>query len=202
MPSWKWNIYLFLERSLACDRYNAGSWNWQWIRPVACGRTESMLQSLQLVLADVTLSSSPDLGKWHIGYDGSFTVASTHTHVDNLILPSLASSKTWTTCLPRKVNIFLGRFDLDRLPQCLNLSKHGMEIDSILCSICNKNVESVEHIFFSCEVASQIWHMVRIWCNITYLAMPSYTDWRSCVENVSGSSVKKKRLFVIIASMF
>nr|GEW80035.1 hypothetical protein [Tanacetum cinerariifolium] len=32
-----------------------------------------------------------------------------------------------------------------------------------------------KHTFFSCEVASQIWRIIRIWCNITDLLVPTYT---------------------------
>lgn len=118
------------------------------------------------------------------------------------MLPSLASLTTWNSCLPRKVNIFLWRFGLDRLPHWLNLSKHGIDIESTLCPVCNSNVETIDHIFFSCEVASEVWRMVCIWCNITDPSVPSYSDWSSWIENVTGSSIKRKRLFVIIASMF
>lgn len=148
-----------------------------------------MLHNLQLELTEVTLSS-PDSSKWHIGNDGSFTVASTRTDIDHLMLPSLASSTTWTACLTRKVKNFLWRFDLDRLPHRINLSKHGIEIHSILCPVCHKHMESAEHIFFSCDVASQIWRMVQIWCDITDLAMSTFTDLFSWLENVPGSSVK------------
>ncbi|GJW50908.1 hypothetical protein Tco_0092259 [Tanacetum coccineum] len=51
------------EDCLLSERYNEGSWNWQWLRPIASGRTESMLYSLLIDLAGVTLSSSPDLWK-------------------------------------------------------------------------------------------------------------------------------------------
>ncbi|GKC66528.1 hypothetical protein Tco_1099126 [Tanacetum coccineum] len=106
------------ENCLISNRYNARSWNWQWSRPIDSGRTASMLLNLQLELTEVTLSSSPVSYKWHIGNDGSFSVSSTRTHIDHLILPSLASLTRWTSCLPRKVNIFLWRFCLDRLPHC------------------------------------------------------------------------------------
>ncbi|GJY36090.1 RNA-directed DNA polymerase, eukaryota [Tanacetum coccineum] len=92
----------------------------------------------------------------HHGSDGSFSVASTRTHIDHSMLQSLTSSTTWIACLPRKVNIFLWRFNLDRLPHRLNLSKHGIEIGSILCPICSNNMEFAEHIFFSYEMVDQI----------------------------------------------
>ncbi|GKC61171.1 RNA-directed DNA polymerase, eukaryota, reverse transcriptase zinc-binding domain protein, partial [Tanacetum coccineum] len=144
------------EDCLLCERFNEGSSNWQRLRPITSGRTESKLHSFQSELAVVTLSSSYDSWKWNIRNDGSFSVASTQTHIDHYMLPSLTSTTTWIACLPRKVNIFLWRFNLDRLPHRLNLSKHGIKIGSIICPICNNNMESAEHIFFSCKMAAQI----------------------------------------------
>ncbi|GJT42663.1 RNA-directed DNA polymerase, eukaryota, reverse transcriptase zinc-binding domain protein [Tanacetum coccineum] len=155
------------ENYLLSERYNEGRWNWQWLRPIAPSRAEAMLQSLLTNLAEVTLYSSPDQWKWLIGNDGTFSIASTRTHLDHLMLPSLATSTTWIPCLPRKVNIFLWRFNLDRLPHRLNLSKHGIDIDSILCLICNNHVESASH-------------------------PPAFTDWLSWVDNIEASQVKKE----------
>ncbi|GKA30655.1 hypothetical protein Tco_0716960 [Tanacetum coccineum] len=46
-------------------------------RPIVSGHAYTMLHSLLAELADVTLSLSPDLWKWNIGSDRSFSVAST-----------------------------------------------------------------------------------------------------------------------------
>ncbi|PWA98628.1 hypothetical protein CTI12_AA016310 [Artemisia annua] len=51
------------ENFLLSERYSEGSWNRQWLRPITSGRTESSFESLQVELAKVTLSSSPDLWK-------------------------------------------------------------------------------------------------------------------------------------------
>ncbi|GKD98236.1 RNA-directed DNA polymerase, eukaryota, reverse transcriptase zinc-binding domain protein [Tanacetum coccineum] len=193
---------LIPKDTLKCHPGNGASIRfWKDLWPITSGHTESKLHSLQSELAVVTLSSSHDSWKWHIGNDGSFFVASTRTHIDHYMLPSLTSTTTWIACLPRKVNIFLWRFNLDRLPHRLNLSKHGIEIGFILCPICNNNMEPAEHIFFACEIAAQIWHMIRVWCNID-LATPSYSDWRQWLNNVTSSHIKKKHLFVIIVTMF
>ncbi|GJS37090.1 RNA-directed DNA polymerase, eukaryota, reverse transcriptase zinc-binding domain protein [Tanacetum coccineum] len=42
------------------------------------------------------------------------------------------------------------RKSMDGLPTRLKISKRGMDIQSILCPICDKEVESTSHIFFSC----------------------------------------------------
>ncbi|GJT17097.1 RNA-directed DNA polymerase, eukaryota, reverse transcriptase zinc-binding domain protein [Tanacetum coccineum] len=41
----------------------------------------------------------------------------------------------------------------------LNLSLRGMDIPAISCSSCNANVESANHIFFECIIASDLWKL-------------------------------------------
>nr|GEU73566.1 RNA-directed DNA polymerase, eukaryota [Tanacetum cinerariifolium] len=60
-------------------------------------------------------------------------------------VPSITLDKT----LPRKVNIFICRMILDRLPHRLNLSSRGIDISTISCPSCNSNVESSNHISLS-----------------------------------------------------
>ena len=178
------------------DRFVAGVWSWQWRRSVTSGRTETMLNSLLSEIQHLTLSSCPDSWKWSIGLDGLFSVGATRVFIDEQLLPSLNLATRWNTCLPRKVNIFIWRIRLDRLPHRLNLSKRGLEIDSILCPICNNSVESNDHVFFSCEVASNAWRLVRIWCNFPDLLTPSYNDWISWIDNMPGANIKKDRIYV------
>ncbi|GJS67721.1 RNA-directed DNA polymerase, eukaryota [Tanacetum coccineum] len=61
-----------------------------------------------------------------------------------------------------------------KIPTRLNLSLRGIEIPSIECLICNSGMESVEHIFFDCEVAFNIWLLV---CGWTDIDMPSFSSW-------------------------
>ncbi|GJX97044.1 hypothetical protein Tco_0352842 [Tanacetum coccineum] len=58
-----------------------------------------------------------------LGGDDSFTVKETREHIDDSILPTLDVPTIWCKSIPRKVNIFLWRLRLDRLPMRLNLSK-------------------------------------------------------------------------------
>nr|GEW90193.1 RNA-directed DNA polymerase, eukaryota [Tanacetum cinerariifolium] len=161
-----------------------------------------MFQTLQVDLAPVILSSSQDVWKWNLGSDETFSVASTRTHIDLSLIPSSDISTTWIKDLPRKVNIFLWRFNLDRLPHRLNLSKHGLDIDSIICPVCNTHVESADHFFFSCDMASQIWRLICTWCNISVQVVPSLSSWTSWIEATPGPINKKRKLLVIIVCMF
>ncbi|GKE91855.1 hypothetical protein Tco_1572950, partial [Tanacetum coccineum] len=132
----------FNEDCLLRDRLIDGNWSWHWRRPISSGRIETILHSLLFEVQHIMLSSSPDRWTWSLDSDGSFTVSSTRSYIDHHLLPSLNMETRRNKCLLRKVNIFIWRFRLDRLPHRVNLSKCGLDIASILCPICNLQVES------------------------------------------------------------
>ncbi|GKA04326.1 putative RNA-directed DNA polymerase, eukaryota, reverse transcriptase zinc-binding domain protein [Tanacetum coccineum] len=111
---------------------------------------------------DIWIGDSPlytrynreDIGDMAI--DGIFSVGDTRRLIDAKILPTLVPLTSWDKTLPHKVNIFIWRLALDRLPHRLNLSARGMDIASIACPSCNGNVESFSHIFFDCDFAKEI----------------------------------------------
>ena len=125
-----------------------------------------------------------------------FSVGVTRRFLDDHFLPSLVPSTIREKMLPRKVNIFLWRLILDRLPHRLNLSSRGMEIQEILCPSCHGSVESNQHIFFACSIARSIWQLVRRWCDISMPQFDSIDDWREWLSSWSTSLAKKQRIFV------
>ncbi|GKD67739.1 RNA-directed DNA polymerase, eukaryota, partial [Tanacetum coccineum] len=120
------------------------------------------------------LSSERDVCYWTIADDGMFSVSSTRHYINSLILPTLDNPTQWDKTLPRKVNIFMWRFMLDRLPHRLNLSSREIDIPTIVCPSCNGNVESSNHIFFGCSNAKDIWNIIRNWCDIQFSACTSF----------------------------
>ncbi|GJR83395.1 RNA-directed DNA polymerase, eukaryota, reverse transcriptase zinc-binding domain protein [Tanacetum coccineum] len=165
------------EDCLLSDTLIDGNWSWHRRRPISSGITESMFHSLLFEVQHIMLSSSLDRWTWSIDSDGSFTVSSICSYIDHHLLPSLNMETRWNKCLPRKVNIYIWRFHLDRLPHRLNLSKCGLDIALILCPICNLQVESNQ-------------------------SLHSFEDCSSRVNSSPGSNAKKDRMFVIVASTF
>ncbi|GKA35408.1 hypothetical protein Tco_0721899 [Tanacetum coccineum] len=115
------------------DRFINREWKMQWKRPIVSGRINAMWEALQAELQHVTPFEGQDEVRWGIGHDGKFTVGATRHHIDDTILPTLDVSTMWCKILPKKVNIFLWRLNLDRLSHRLNLSRQGLEIQSISC---------------------------------------------------------------------
>ncbi|GJU94435.1 RNA-directed DNA polymerase, eukaryota [Tanacetum coccineum] len=108
-------------------------------------------------IGQLNIVASEDTCVWNLGPNGTFTVKDARNIIDQKTLPSLPST-SWDKIIPRKVNIFMWRLSLDRLPHKLNLSLRGMDISAISFSSCNANVESVNHIFFECIIASDLWN--------------------------------------------
>ncbi|GKB05425.1 RNA-directed DNA polymerase, eukaryota, reverse transcriptase zinc-binding domain protein [Tanacetum coccineum] len=74
-------------------------------------------------------------------------------NLDGFELPMMQDRWLWS--LVGSGNFLLLRYDA--LPTRLNLSTRGLDLQSIFCPICNKEVESSSHIFFACSLCPMSW---------------------------------------------
>ena len=89
---------------------------------------------------------------------------------------------------------------MDRLPLRSNLSKRGLEIQSIMCPLCSNGMESNDHLFYTCEVASSIKRLIEVWCDLHFPNLISSLDWTTWIDNLHLSKDKKNRIQVIVAA--
>ncbi|GJU90795.1 RNA-directed DNA polymerase, eukaryota [Tanacetum coccineum] len=136
-----------------------------------------------------------------LGRNGTFTVKDARYRIDQNILPTLAHTTTWDKSIPRKVNVFMWRLSLDRLPHRLNLSSRGMDIPAISCPSCNANVESANHVFFECDIATDMWKLVFRWCDIPLFQASSWDSFNDWIISWHASKEKKHRFYVITTSV-
>lgn len=102
------------------------------------------------------------------------------------MMPGEVSLK-WTHEVPLKVNCFIWRAKLDRLPTARALTRRGIQLMSALCPYCELEEEDTAHALFRCPLASKVWEYVGHWCNIPHLQfqnaeeMVKYvTQWGTC----------------------
>ncbi|GJT89353.1 RNA-directed DNA polymerase, eukaryota, reverse transcriptase zinc-binding domain protein [Tanacetum coccineum] len=158
----RFNRLFRLERDCTLrDHFANGDWSWDWYRPINGGRTLADLNSLLMDLSSVILSNDVDVVSSSLSSDGIYSVSDVRIHIDDCMLLNSLPCTRWFKAIPRKVNIFMWRLFLDRLPHRLNLSSRGLDIDSIMCPLCNKHVESNSHGFFTCDTACGVWSLVR-----------------------------------------
>nr|GEY37988.1 RNA-directed DNA polymerase, eukaryota, reverse transcriptase zinc-binding domain protein [Tanacetum cinerariifolium] len=143
--------------------------------------------------------ASEDTCVWNLGPNGTFTVKDARNIIDQKTLTSLPST-SWDKIIPRKVNIFMWRLSLDWLPHKLNLPLRGMDIPAISCSSCNANVESANHIFFECIIASDLWKLVYRGCEISFVQALYFEAFKDWLSSWHALKEKKHKLSIISTS--
>ncbi|XP_071740690.1 uncharacterized protein [Rutidosis leptorrhynchoides] len=150
---------------LLAERCNDEGWTWSWTREIR-PRNQVMLSTLQSDIGSISLSQGTDSWQWCLQNNSGFAVCDTRAYIDDRLLPSIEPSTRWMKVLPRKINIFLWRLALDRLPTRQNLTQGGIDIEDSSCISCDHTLESSQHVFFDCGIAEDLWRQVRIWLDI------------------------------------
>nr|GEZ44607.1 hypothetical protein [Tanacetum cinerariifolium] len=104
-----------------------------------------------------------DCWVWSLGGNEGFSVASVRGLVDSVMLDNGHDATPWNQYLPIKVNVFVWRLMLNRLPSRVNLDRRNIEVDSLLCPSCFKDVETINHTFFNCSLAKDLWALLAKW---------------------------------------
>ncbi|GKE25458.1 RNA-directed DNA polymerase, eukaryota, reverse transcriptase zinc-binding domain protein [Tanacetum coccineum] len=126
--------------------------------------------------------------------DGVFKVASARRFIDEGLSGMEGFQTRWVKLVPIKVNVFAWRLALNKLPTRFNMSSRGLEIPSIVCPVCNVGAETVDHLFFSCSVASSIMAKVLGWWGFLESGISSYHSWVSWFEGLRLKKVAKDYL--------
>ncbi|GJR61323.1 putative RNA-directed DNA polymerase, eukaryota, reverse transcriptase zinc-binding domain protein, partial [Tanacetum coccineum] len=89
--------------------------------------------------------------KWSLDASAGFSVASVLFLVGSYILDTDSEATRWNRNIPIKVNVFLSRLKLNKLPSRVNLDRRGIEVGLILCPSCLDDFETVNHHFSIAE---------------------------------------------------
>nr|GEU95458.1 RNA-directed DNA polymerase, eukaryota [Tanacetum cinerariifolium] len=133
------------------------------------GAEQAQLNELSILVSDVNLRPISD--RWALSLKGSgdFSVASIRKVIDGKRFSKVSSKTRWIKSVPNKVNILAWKVKFDGLPTRLNISRRGIMIDSIIFPICDRGVESSNHMFFMCNLASNLSCMISKWWDIPHV---------------------------------
>ena len=112
------------------------------------------LHSLISLINGLSLKTGEsDDWKWALNTNGGFSVSCLSKLIDKQFHSSsnLGRSLAWNYWVPRKVNIFIWWVFNDRIPHLSNLDKRGIHVHSLLCSLCDHEVEDINHVLVSCS---------------------------------------------------
>ncbi|XP_071719607.1 uncharacterized protein [Rutidosis leptorrhynchoides] len=106
-----------------------------------------------------------------LGDGNNYSLKKMTTFIDSIIVErSYVGDKTLRNNLvPLKIGIFVWRVLKERIAVKLELVKRGVNLASLLCPICNKEVESTSHALITCEYAKDVWSRIHNWWSLNFI---------------------------------
>lgn len=142
-------------------------------------------------LEKIVLNESRDKWEWRGRSHKTFSVKGVKDFIQSQLDFSSNFVFKWVKWIPRKCNIFMWRLGLDRIPTGIALKVRNCVFGSLSCALCGDTDESAEHLFCSCEVATEVWHRIGNWIKSPPLYMFSVRDIFD--RHRWGTMDKKKR---------
>ncbi|GJX66824.1 gypsy type transposase [Tanacetum coccineum] len=124
------------------NRLGLQDWSIVFRRPPRGGIKSSQFSKLKLLVGSVVLSDHRDFWTWSLDGSKGFFVASVRSMIDSYTLDVGPLATRWNKNVPIKVNVFLWRLTLNKLPSRMNLDRKGIDVDSLLCPTCQEDVET------------------------------------------------------------
>ncbi|GJW79628.1 RNA-directed DNA polymerase, eukaryota [Tanacetum coccineum] len=152
------------------------------------GEESSQFNALLSVIGSTSLSDQYDIWQWSLNGLSGFFVASVRHLVDSWLLDTCNDVTRWNRLLPIKVNVFLWRLKLNKLPSRVNLDRRGIDVISINCSSCQGDLETVNHTFFNCGLAKELWPLLAKWWDLDIPMCGNIAEWHAWIGDLHASS--------------
>ncbi|GJS76819.1 RNA-directed DNA polymerase, eukaryota [Tanacetum coccineum] len=81
---------------------------------------------------------------------------------------------------------------LDGLPTRFNLSRRGIDINSINCPCCVMAVETTSHLFFTCSMVRELYRKIAIWWDIKLMEVDSFEGWTVWMSDIRLHGFRKE----------
>ncbi|GJZ37326.1 RNA-directed DNA polymerase, eukaryota, reverse transcriptase zinc-binding domain protein, partial [Tanacetum coccineum] len=129
---------------------------------VDTGSAREELESNESVLQS-SKEQLPWTSRVRLNESRCFTVSAMRKHIESFTLSTDAEKIRWNNLIPIKLNILTWRISLVRIPTRSNLDSRGIDLDSILCPVCNDEIETSKHLLIDCSIAKSSWILVSKW---------------------------------------
>ncbi|XP_071739269.1 uncharacterized protein [Rutidosis leptorrhynchoides] len=130
--------------------------NWEWTR-VVTGRTTGELEELEALISNFKMAPEKEDSwnwNWNLCGSGKFSTKSLTKELMAKCFPPNSSNIATlrNNLVPIKVGVFVWRVRWGRIPVLFELYKRGVDLNSVICSLCDYAVETVSHALFSCKL--------------------------------------------------
>ncbi|GJY06599.1 RNA-directed DNA polymerase, eukaryota [Tanacetum coccineum] len=180
------------KNCLIANRISLTDWSGILRRNPRGGAEQSQFDAILSAIENVTLSDKSDSWQWLVNGCNGFSVASARSLVDSFFLDGDTIATRWNRFIPIKVNVFLWRLNLNKLPTRVNLDRKGIDIGSVLCPTCQGDVETVNHTFFNCVLAKDLWTLMAKWWELDIPIFANIFEWYAWLDSLHFSSAVER----------
>nr|GEW94047.1 RNA-directed DNA polymerase, eukaryota [Tanacetum cinerariifolium] len=144
----------------------------------------SQFDEFSEMMQHVNLVPTADRWVWLRNNSREFSVASVRHLIDEKVCTGGDQKTTWIRYIPNNVNIHAWKVMSNSLATKFNISRRDIEIDSITCVNCGIGVETISHLFFTCDMAQQVRHLINLWWDVPGMEIDSYASWKMWMGNI------------------
>ncbi|XP_076908689.1 uncharacterized protein LOC143565672 [Bidens hawaiensis] len=170
---------------------------WGWARAPSGQAEVAELRELLTTCQHLCLLEGEDSWVWDLDYGEGFSVKS----LKEIFAINLGLEEShlfeWNNFVPKKVGILAWRAEMERIPVLFSLAKRGVEVESIICPVCEEDLETAEHMLVSCEFAQSIWSIISVWCKVPTIFAFSTRDLLELHKHALLSSRKAKTFHAV-----
>ncbi|XP_057425981.1 uncharacterized protein LOC130719376 [Lotus japonicus] len=163
-----------------CGTWVAGEWNWEfnWNRFLS-RQEEDLLVNLRIVVSAFSPSRGrADYWAWSNEVSGSYTVKSAYDVLHKQVQPVEGGifKDLWAVRAPSNALALAWRAILGRIPTRDNLRQRNVltETSDLSCPFCLHSIESIPHLFFSCNLSWRVWMFMYNWCGVSSVLPQDY----------------------------
>ncbi|GJX49337.1 retrotransposon protein, putative, ty1-copia subclass [Tanacetum coccineum] len=134
-----------------------------WRRNLRSGHEMDQLDTLMGLLQHHCSSPIDDRQDFTLHHSNMYSVSVMRKYIDSRSLLTKGNKTRWNKLVPIKISILAWCLINDRLPTRSKLDSHGIDLHSLLCPVCDENIESAQHLFAHCNLACDLWSLVFKW---------------------------------------
>nr|GEW66908.1 hypothetical protein [Tanacetum cinerariifolium]GEX15335.1 hypothetical protein [Tanacetum cinerariifolium] len=101
------------------------------------------------------------------------------------------SSDRWTWTANGSGQFSVASVMTGSLASRFDISRRGIDIDSILCGNCDIGAETTCHLFFPCEMAISVCRLINRWWEVPDMQIDSYATWKGLIVTIRMASKTK-----------
>nr|GEV72643.1 hypothetical protein [Tanacetum cinerariifolium] len=182
------------KNGLIANQISLNDWSGILRRNPRGGSEQSQFHAMLFAIENVTLSDKGDSWQWWVNGCNGFSVALACSLVNSFFLDGDTVATRWNTFIPIKVNVLLWRLSLNKLSTRVNLDRKGIDIGSVLCLTHQGDVETVNHTFFNCVLAKDLWALMAKWWELDISICANILEWYTWLDYLHFSSMT--RMFI------